>query len=75
VAANQIARWASDRWEIEPAALTLEDLDHAEIARALSDAVRRGRLDLVESEGIGRAARWALTEAARELLDGSKPVQ
>jgi hypothetical protein len=35
---------ASDRWETEPAAVTLDDLDHAEIGRALGDAVRRGRV-------------------------------
>jgi ATP-dependent DNA helicase RecG len=34
----------SDRWETEPATLTLDDLDHAEIGRALDDAVRRGRV-------------------------------
>lgn len=35
---------ASDRWEIEPAALALDDLDHDEIVRTLADAVSRGRV-------------------------------
>ncbi len=56
----------SDRWEIEPAALAPDDLDHAEIARALDDAVRRGRvseplsrdpLDLLRGLGLVKGER------------------
>ncbi len=57
---------ASDRWETEPASVALDDLDHAEIARALDDAVRRGRvseplsrdpLDLLRGLGLVKGGR------------------
>ncbi len=35
---------SAQRWEIEPAALTLADLDEQEILRTLDEAIRRGRV-------------------------------
>jgi ATP-dependent DNA helicase RecG len=49
----------SDRWEIDPATLGLDDLDQTEVAQTLEDAVTRGRIgDPFSPRPRGRVA-WA----------------
>ncbi|WP_322753075.1 RNA-binding domain-containing protein [Frankia sp. Cas3] len=69
---------ASDRWEIEPAKLTLDDLDFGEIVRTLEDAIARGRIgdpfsrDPVEVlRGFGLVKNGRIINAAVALFGRS----
>ena len=66
---------ASDRWEIEPASILVDDLDQTDIAQTLNDAVNRGRVSdplsrdpLALLRGLGLVKDGQILNAAAVLF-------